>query len=448
MKFSWIVSQIGARQHYGVPRGFFYKDELRLFFTEAWCRFGHRLLRKGPQTARAFAGRWHPDIPNSKVISFNYHTCWDEVTTARKVPNTTEAQHLEYLRIGRWFASAVARDLSRRPLDPQLDVFFGFNTGCLETLQLLNDHKIVSICDQIDPAQVEEDIVIEECKRWPGWQRLPGRIPQEYWQRMRDEWAAASMVLVNSQWSKDALVKQGVPAEKMFIVPVAYEPEKTHVPTRRNMDRPITVLWIGLVNLRKGIQYLIEAAKLLKDNPRIQFVIAGPVLISDQAVASAPPNMQFIGRITRDMTEEWYRKADVFVLPTVSDGFAITQVEAMTQALPVIATPNCGHVVTPGVDGMIVPARDPQALADAIQRLDSDRPLLREMSYRALDKSAYFYLPRQSQLVEEAVINYRAGRPLSETQYRILPEIMPNGSGATTPSLHAVAAIPSPNPST
>src|SRR5258708_6245032 len=71
MPFSWIVSQIGARQHYGVPRGFFYKNELRTLYTEVWCRWGHSLLRRGPKPARAFAGRYHPDIPNSKVVAFD-----------------------------------------------------------------------------------------------------------------------------------------------------------------------------------------------------------------------------------------------------------------------------------------------------------------------------------------------------------------------------------------
>lgn len=418
MGFSWIVSQIGARQHYGVPRGFFYKNELRLLYTEAWCRWGRSLLRKGPRPARAFAGRSHPDVPNALVRSFNLQNFWDQFRH-RGNGASTEAQYHAYLRIGHWFARAVAGDLQHQQLNPEKDVFFGFNTGCLETFELMRQRNVVTICDQIDPARVEQEIVEQEALRWPGWQKQPGTIPEEYWQHMQAEWESASLILVNSEWSKRALAKQGVPLEKMFIVPCAYEPEKTHVPARRNMEGPLTVLWIGTVILRKGIQYLIEAARLLKDNPRVRIIVGGPIQISEQAVKSAPSNMQFLGRITRDQTEDWYRKADVFVLPTISDGFAITQVEAMAQALPVITTPNCGDVVTDGMDGFIVPAGDAKALALAIERLDQDRKMLREMSYRALDKSARFYLPRQAQLVEEAVRNYRAGRPLDQTEYKI-----------------------------
>jgi glycosyltransferase involved in cell wall biosynthesis len=348
----------------------------------------------------------------------NFHAIYAQIQDYR-VTRSLEEQHLEYLRVGRWFASSVARDLSRRRLNAANDVFFGFNTGCLETFNMLRERGVPTICDQIDPAMVEEELVHQESVKWPGWQKAAGRIPEVYWQRMREEWAAASMILVNSNWSKQALIKQGVPPEKVFIVPVAYEADRTHVPTRRNFSGPITVLWIGTVNLRKGIQYLIESAKLLVNNDNIRFVVAGPLAISDEAVKSAPNNMRFLGRITRDQTEEMYRQADLFVLPTISDGFAITQVEAMAQALPVITTPNCGEVVTDGIDGFIVPVADPATLATAILTLETDRKLLREMSYRALDKSAHFYLPRQAQLVEEAVNNFRAGRRWDQSQYRI-----------------------------
>jgi glycosyltransferase involved in cell wall biosynthesis len=421
MSFRWIVSQIGARQHFGVPRGFLHKDELRLLYTEAWCRHGRSVLCHGPKIIRAFAGRYHPDIPNSKVVSFNLGTLYNRARFTNRNTDVV-AEHMHYLRFGKWFSTRVANDLSRRELNPEQDMFFGFNTGCLETIQMLSERRIFTVCDQIDPARVEEQLIYDEAERWPGWQKLPGRIPAAYWERMNAEWAAASMVLVNSDWSRKALIKQGVPSAKIAVIPISYEPEKLRLPARRNMDKPITVLWLGLVNLRKGIQYLIEAARLLQHNPRIRFVIAGPILIAEHAVKSAPPNMQFLGKITRTETGPLYRSADVFVLPTLSDGFAVSQLEAMSQALPVIATTNCGEVVTPGVDGLIVPAYDASALAEAIQKLDDDRNLLREMSYRALDKSTHFYLPRQVDRLEEAVIDFRKGRALDATSYRVVPE--------------------------
>ena len=159
--------------------------------------------------------------------------------------------------------------------------------------------------------------------------------------------------------------------------------------------------------MRKGIQYLIEAAKLL-ENESVQFDIVGPVGISEAAVASAPKNMTFHGRATRDQTADWYRQSDVFVLPTLSDGFAITQLEAMSYGLPVVATPSCGAVVSDGVDGFIVPSRNAEALAKTFQRYLSESGLCEQQSTAALAKVRQFSLGQLTanlRSLEQKVLN-------------------------------------------
>src|SRR5262249_11469196 len=150
------------------------------------------------------------------------------------------------------------------------------------------------------------------------------------------------------------------------------EPRDVGVVPRTSAGRPLVVLWLGSVILRKGIQYLIQAARRLADRT-IRFVVAGPPGITPQAVSTAPANVEFRGRVTRDRATHEYFAADIFVLPTLSDGFAITQIEAMAHGLPVITTPNCGAVVDHGRDGLIVPAGDAEALAAALAALDDDR---------------------------------------------------------------------------
>jgi glycosyltransferase involved in cell wall biosynthesis len=171
-------------------------------------------------------------------------------------------------------------------------------------------------------------------------------------------------------------------------------------------ESPLTVLWLGSVILRKGIQYLVQAARTLQKH-RIEFLIAGPVGISEQALRSFPANMKILGRVTRDRLSEIYRQAHVFVLPTLSDGFAITQLEAMAHGLPVIATPNCGQVVTDGVDGFILSARDSEALASRLAQLAATPYLVRSMSANALLKAKQYDLPSNARLIDERVEEHR-----------------------------------------
>ena len=151
-------------------------------------------------------------------------------------------------------------------------------------------------------------------------------------------------------------------------------------------ERPMRVLFLGQVILRKGIQDLVEAARILGEGPWRFDVVGGRGVLR----AEIPKNVFFHGQVPRGGTSEYYDKADVFVLPTHSDGFALTQIEAMAHGLPVVATPCCGEVVTPGVDGMLVPAGDPEKLAEAIKSLAGDPLCLARMSAAAREKAKCF----------------------------------------------------------
>lgn len=229
---------------------------------------------------------------------------------------------------------------------------------------------------------------------------------------------------MNSEWSREAIIADGADPSKIEILPLAFaaNADKLKAETRysdggnrkkenenefqlspaaetappvsqtafsisscnyiRRLSqdvRPLKVLWLGQVNVGKGVHHLMEAARLVA-RERIHFDVVGPIGILPQAVASVPGNMTFHGPVSRDRAARWYRQSDVFVLPTLSDGFALTQLEALAHGLPVIVTPNCGRVVQEGKTGFIIPPRDPQALADAILRFMHNPGLSQEMA--------------------------------------------------------------------
>lgn len=384
------------------------RDQLKRLYTDFWAG-NNPLLQRAPGPLRALANRRHPDVANSKVTAFNAATlsAWAQATARAKWgerPQGVETDYREFARVGRKFARLCVRDLARRGVSAERDAFFGYNTGCLETLLWLQKRGVPTVVGQIDPGRVEEDLVRAESEKWPGWATNTGRIPDAYYARLQAEWDAACKVLVNSPWSRDALIQQGVDAHKIVVVPLAYEaPQLPQTLPMRDDKAALQVLWLGSVLLRKGIQYLLEAAiQLQKTN--IRFVVAGPIYIDQAKIANAPANVEFVGRVARDRASELYRQADVFVLPTLSDGFAITQLEAMAHGLPVVATAHCGQVVTPDVDGAIVPVGDAGALAQALLDLSRDREKLRAMKLAALEKSRQFSLQRFADGLDVAVI--------------------------------------------
>jgi glycosyltransferase involved in cell wall biosynthesis len=392
MPHTWTVAQIGARENYAAARAFAPVGRLHRLYTDVWCRYGAGLLRYGPAATRALAGRWHAGVPSDRVVSFTVAALWHEVRS-RFGRNRASDIYDAYLRAGRWFDHRLLVHLDRHPLVPGTDAFFTYNTGALKTLRALRQRGFVGLVDQMDTGRAAYDLVREEAARWPGWELAPLTVPDAYFDRIAAEWEAASGVVVNSDWTAQALVLQRVPREKIHVVPMAYEPPVLGALTQPRSPgrRPLVVLWLGNVVLQKGIQYLVAAARLLADRP-IRFVVVGHVGISRRAVESAPPSVEFVGRVTRDRAAEAYRAADLFVFPTLSDGFGLTQLEAMAHGLPVVATPNCGAVVEHGRDGLIVPAGDAAALATAVANLADDPGRRAEMGRQALVKAGTFSL--------------------------------------------------------
>jgi glycosyltransferase involved in cell wall biosynthesis len=77
--------------------------------------------------------------------------------------------------------------------------------------------------------------------------------------------------------------------------------------------------------------------------------------------------VKWFGPATRKQAAEYYRNADVFILPTLSDGFAITQLEAQAYGLPLIASRRCGEVVQDNVNGLLLDDPSAEAIKSAIR---------------------------------------------------------------------------------
>jgi glycosyltransferase involved in cell wall biosynthesis len=169
------------------------------------------------------------------------------------------------------------------------------------------------------------------------------------------------------------------------------------------------VLYAGAVVLRKGPQYLRQAADLvLRQDPEIEFVIAGA--ISDQArAAMAAPNITILGHLNRDAMRAEFARADAFVFPSLAEGSAGVVLEAMAAGLPIVTTKAAGVDIGPDA-GIIIPERDPQAIADAVIQICNDRTLRSEMSQAARKRSQTYSLEIWATTYEAALLSIGKGK--------------------------------------
>ena len=163
----------------------------------------------------------------------------------------------------------------------------------------------------------------------------------------------------------DLVTNFGIAQGRTSLVPYGVHRCWLTVETRPARGR---ILFVGEANLRKGIHYFAMAAARLRRTSRgYALRVAGGVTprVAEQSLCRG---LEFLGRIPRDRLREEFAAADVFVLPSLSEGSAEATYEALAAGLPVVTTRAAGSVVRDGIEGRIVPEQDPVALADGNRR--------------------------------------------------------------------------------
>lgn len=157
----------------------------------------------------------------------------------------------------------------------------------------------------------------------------------------------ADAVIAVSNYTKQKIVEHyGIPEPKINVVHNAID--KEDIPKLNVEKRHKTVLYLGRITLQKGPDYFIAAAKkALEADPDIRFIVAGsgdmePRIIEQTAQLGIADKVAFAGFLQNEDTHQAYRMADLYVLPSVSEPFGITPLEAVMNNTPVIISKQSG----------------------------------------------------------------------------------------------------------
>jgi glycosyltransferase involved in cell wall biosynthesis len=148
---------------------------------------------------------------------------------------------------------------------------------------------------------------------------------------------------------------------------------------------PLRALYVGALSMQKGLYDLAHAIDTV-DAGQMTFTLVGPVLPEASAlVGRVRGRARVVGKVPQAALPAHYADADLFVFPTIQDGFGVVLSQARAAGLPIVTTPSGGgtDVVTDGVDGWIVPAGDGSALVRRLDLLASDRAGLARMAEAA-----------------------------------------------------------------
>ncbi len=321
------------------------RDSLAALVTDSWVP--EKLQPAVSKISKSLSLRHHSGIPDDMVKAATLRRVALDVTMKARRLNLWD----QIIRRNNWFQSWAAKQVAKS----DAGTCFSYSYTALEPFQAAKKKGMRCVLGQIDPGPIEEKIVAAQTADYADLAPAEDSPPPAYWEAWRKEVDLADLIIVNSPWSADLLIRQDVPASKIEILPLAYEGKAGNaapLPEKAAPER-VTVLFLGQVILRKGAGQLFDAIRLLQGQP-FRFIFAGPVGMTIPDDISRNPDVEILGRVDRTHAVRLYETSDVFILPTLSDGFAITQLEALAHGLPVIASKACGRVVEHGVNGLLL----------------------------------------------------------------------------------------------
>jgi starch synthase len=213
------------------------------------------------------------------------------------------------------------------------------------------------------------EILEDEHRRWNC---LYPPVARFYYERARRTVELLDYVLCPSSYVRNSFLDRGFKPEQILDVNYPAVDLSRFTPARqeRPAQRPLTIINTGMLCLRKGTPYLLEAFRLIrKEVPDARLLLTEAVMDSARPILARYRDLpiEWSPSLSHDKLAERLRSADVFIFPSLEEGLVRTALEAMACGLPVILTPNTGtnDFVIEGVNGSVVPIRDPEATAQA-----------------------------------------------------------------------------------
>ena len=193
---------------------------------------------------------------------------------------------------------------------------------------------------------------------------------------MEREWHEADLIWVPTRRLIDASREYGADPRKFHVIPY---PIAGRVPLAERKEftihQPLRVIYAGALTLEKGVQYIYEALRRKPGLP-LEIHFFGHSRLMPLGLSRLAEVGTVHGSVPRSQLLEEFRKADVLLFPSLSEGSALVTLEATGLGVPVIATEEAG---APG-SAVTIPSRDSAAIISALEKLCDDRALLEKLS--------------------------------------------------------------------
>ena len=229
----------------------------------------------------------------------------------------------------------------------------------------------------------------------------------------------ASMVIAQTEDMKRSLCK--LYSKDIVVIPNGVEVSKFAECPREGSRRQLRIgetervlLFAGRLEPIKGVKYLIEAMSLICQEDKVRLLIVGEggerqMLETLAARLKLTECISFQGQVFHNIIPQYMAAADIFILPSLSEGFPVTSLEAMASGLPIIATKVRGmpEIIAEGENGFLVPPRNPEKLAEKILLLLNNSELREKIARNNREKARKYSWENVAKKLEEVYTNIK-----------------------------------------
>jgi starch synthase len=346
----------------------------------------HRLITNYP---RFGTRRWK--IPDDRVVSLPSTLLAGRMMSKISPKLVQKAQY----RLSRWFAGSAVRHLDGS------DLVVAWSSFAEPAVRWANHHGVPSLVERGSAHILDQDELLRQEHQLLGlpWSGIdPNIIAMEL-----QEYDACTQISIPSRFVERSFVRRGVAPARIFRNPYGAD-LGSFQPPRRPPDAPsrdcLHAIFAGNLSLQKGTHYLLRAfAESRRANWRL--TLLGAISAESRRwVEPAPPGVAALGHRRQDELASIYATAHCFVMPSIQEGLAMVQVQALACGLPLIATTNTGGEdllrlngeqgvsrecdVTEFPAGFVVPIRRPDSIAWCLRHLAVNSDLWRKMREAAL----------------------------------------------------------------
>jgi glycosyltransferase involved in cell wall biosynthesis len=230
-------------------------------------------------------------------------------------------------------------------------------------------------------------------------------LPETEFETLVKEVAMAQHWLVASSFTRKTLVEHGVPAERIRVIPYGADLD-WFIPGQKNPleRRALRVLFVGTVGQRKGIKYLVKALEALPSGS-VELTVCGRAVDNVDVLRETRVPVRFLRFPTSQELLNEFQAADLFVLPSLAEGFGHVLLEAMSCGLPVIGTSRTAalDLIRPGQEGFVIEPGNVDELSESIEYFLRNPEELRRAGAAARSRAEHFTWARFRKGVADAV---------------------------------------------